>query len=92
MNTPAGIFKRNRYMARFNDGLDCWRYHLATIATHRRDWEALPLPDALFPVYFLLSPFSNAWQLARRFVKGLSDIRRSDSGHAIENVRIDVRK
>lgn len=72
MNTPAGIFKRNHYMTRFNDGLDCWMYHLATIATHRRDWEALPLPDALFPVYFLLSPFTNTWQLGRRFVKGLS--------------------
>ena len=72
MNTPAGIFKRNRYMARFNDGLDCWTYHLATVATHRRDWEALPLPDALFPLYFLLSPFTNTWQIARRFVTGLA--------------------
>ena len=71
MNTPTGIFKRNRYAARFNDGLDCWKYHLATIATHRRDWELLPLPDALFPFYFLLSPFTNTWQLGRRFVKGL---------------------
>ena len=71
MNTPAGIFKRNRYMARFNDGLDCWLYHLATVATHRRDWELLPLPDAFFPIYFLLSPFTNTWQLARRFVTGI---------------------
>ena len=72
MNTPTGIFRRNRYMVRFNDGLDCWRYHLATIATHRRDWEALPLPDALFPVYFLLGPFTNAWEIGRRFARGLS--------------------
>ena len=93
MNTPAGIFKRNRYMARFNDGLDCWRYHLATIATHRRDWEALPLPDALFPVYFLLSPFTNVWEIGKRFVKGLSGKGvGSDPGPAAENVRIDVRK
>ena len=70
MNTPAGIFGRNRYMARFNDGLDCWTYQLATIATRRRDWERLPLPDALFPLYFLLSPFTNAWEIGRRFVKG----------------------
>jgi len=72
MNTPAGIFKRNRYLARFNDGVDCWLYHLATFATHRRDWELLPLPDALFPLYFLLSPFTNTWQIAERFVRGLS--------------------
>jgi hypothetical protein len=72
MNTPAGIFGRNRYMARFNDGLDCWMYQLATIVTSRRDWELLPLPDALFPVYFLLSPFTNAWEIGRRFVRGLS--------------------
>ena len=93
MNTPAGIFKRNRYMARFNDGLDCWMYHLATVATHRRDWEALPLPDALFPVYFLLSPFTNAWEIGRRFVKGHSgDGRGSGPAPAAENVRINVRK
>jgi hypothetical protein len=72
MNTPAGIFKRNRYMMRFNDGLECWTYQLATIATRRRDWELLPLPDALFPLYFLLSPITNAWEIGRRFVKGLS--------------------
>ena len=72
MNTPAGIFRRNRYMARFNDGLDCWMYQLATIVTSRRDWELLPLPDALFPLYFLLSPFTNAWEIGRRFVRGLS--------------------
>lgn len=72
MNTPAGIFKRNRYLMRFNDRLDCWIYHLSTIATHRRDWELLPLPDTLFPVYFLLSPFTNTWQIARRFMKGIS--------------------
>jgi hypothetical protein len=72
MNSPAGIFKRNRYMARFNDGLDCWWYHLATVATRRHDWEALPLPDALFPAYFLLSPFTNTWEVAKRFVTGIS--------------------
>ncbi|HWR81193.1 MAG TPA: nucleotidyltransferase family protein, partial [Pseudomonas sp.] len=72
MNTPAGIFKRNRYLAHFNDGVDCWLYHLATFATHRRDWELLPLPDALFPLYFLLSPFTNTWQIAQRFVHSLS--------------------
>ena len=72
MNTPAGIFGRNLYMMRFNDGLDCWTYQLATIATRRRDWELLPLPDALFPLYFFLSPFTSAWEIGRRFVKGLS--------------------
>lgn len=72
MNSPTGIFRRNRYLARFNDGLASWMYHLATIATHRRDWEALPLPDALFPVYFLLSPFTNAWEIGRRFARVLS--------------------
>ena len=93
MNTPAGIFKRNRYMMRFNDGLDCWTYQLATIATRRRDWERLPLPDALFPLYFLLSPFTNVWEIGRRFVKGLSgDGGGSDPASAAENVRIEVRK
>jgi hypothetical protein len=26
----------------------------------------------LFPLYFLLSPFTSAWEIGRRFVKGLS--------------------
>ena len=73
MNTPAGIIKRNQYLMRFNDGLDCWKYQLATIATRRADWERLPLPDALFPLYFLISPFTNTWEISRRFLKGLAD-------------------
>jgi len=93
MNTPAGIFRRNRYLARFNDGPDCWTYQLATIATHRRDWELLPLPDVLFPLYFLLSPFTNAWEIGRRFVRGLSgDGWGSGPASAAENVRTNVRK
>lgn len=84
MNTPAGIFRRNRYLARFNDGADCWRYQLATVATHRRDWQALPLPDSLFPVYFLLSPFTNAWELARRGVAGLTGRAANDPAGAAE--------
>ena len=67
LNSPAGILQRNLYAASFNDGLDCWTYQLATVATHRRDWELLPLPDALFPLYFALSPFTNIWHLAQRF-------------------------
>ena len=67
LNSPAGIVQRNLYAASFNDGLDCWTYQLATVATHRRDWELLPLPDALFPLYFALSPFTNIWHLAQRF-------------------------
>ena len=67
LNSPAGILERNRYAARFNDGLDCWAYQLATLATHRRDWELIRLPDALFPLYFVLSPFTNLWHFAGRF-------------------------
>lgn len=57
LNSPAGIVQRNLYAASFNDRLDCWTYQAATVATHRRDWELLPLPDALFPLYFALSLF-----------------------------------
>ena len=32
----------------------------------------MPLPDVMFPVYLLLSPFTNAWEISRRLVKGLS--------------------
>ena len=50
MTTPARTFRLNLNMARFNAWFDCWTKHLATVATHRRDWDTLPLPDALFPL------------------------------------------
>lgn len=76
LNTPIGILKRNHYLTRFHRTPKDWLYHLASLTTNRRDWDLVPLPNALFPFYFILSPFANFWHLGKRFRK-LSDPKRA---------------
>jgi hypothetical protein len=46
-----------------------WRVRLrelARLGTSMEDWQLLPLPDALFWLYFPLRPFHGLWRRFRR--------------------------
>ena len=68
VHTPsiAVFLRRFRYNNVFMTGVKRWRYNLHQLGTTPNDWAVLPLPDALFPLYFLLRPFLWLWRRFRR--------------------------
>ena len=63
----AGVdWGRLRYHARHLTTWSGWSHGIKWIATSPNDWKLLPLPDALFPLYFPLRPALWAWRLMRQ--------------------------
>lgn len=70
---PAIFWRRLRYKARFVGGLGGWLYNFKVEATSAKDWLQLPLPDALFPLYFVLRPFLWLWRFVRHRIQNLAE-------------------
>lgn len=67
---PVSVWLRHvRYHSGFLEKKDALVSTVRKYATSPNDWLSLPLPDALFPLYFVLRPFLWLWRLGRRFVR-----------------------
>jgi hypothetical protein len=78
--TDLSTWDRTWYNARAADSARAaftvlWRSYFQTVAPGRKDYNVVPLPPALYPVYYLVRPVRAA---ASRITDGRTDIERVD--------------
>ena len=71
---PVAVWLRHiRYHAGFLGKTDALVSTVRKYATSPNDWLQLPLPDALFPLYFVLRPFLWLWRFVRHRIQNLAE-------------------